>query len=38
MGVDRLCRFSKGKYLEQYMALTMKMENGKVGRIDNWKR
>jgi len=25
----------KGKYLEEYMVLNMKMENGKVGRIVN---
>ena len=25
----------KGKYLEEYMVLNMKTENGKVGRIEN---
>jgi len=25
----------KGKYLEEYMVLNMKMGNGKVGRIEN---
>jgi hypothetical protein len=25
----------KGKYLEEYMVLIMKMGNGKVGRIEN---
>jgi len=25
----------KEKYLEEYMVLNMKMENGKVGRIEN---
>jgi len=27
--------FLKGKYLEQYMVLNMKMGNGKVRRIEN---
>jgi hypothetical protein len=27
--------FLKGKYLEEYMVLNMKMGNGKVGRIEN---
>jgi hypothetical protein len=27
--------FLKGKYLEEYMALNMKMGNEKVGRIEN---
>jgi hypothetical protein len=27
--------FSKGKYLEEYMVLNMKTQNGKVGRIEN---
>jgi hypothetical protein len=27
----------KGKYLEEYMVLNMKMGNGKVGRIENYK-
>jgi len=25
----------KGKYLKEYIVLNMKMENGKVGRIEN---
>ena len=25
----------KGKYLEEYMVLNMKMGNGEVGRIEN---
>jgi len=28
----------EGKYLEEYMVLNMKTGNGKVGRIENWKR
>jgi len=32
---NKLCLFLKGKYLEKYMVLNMKMENGKVGRIEN---
>jgi len=27
----------KEKYLEAYMVLNMKTENGKVGRIKNWR-
>jgi hypothetical protein len=27
----------KGKYLEEYMALNTKMENGRLGRTENWK-
>jgi hypothetical protein len=27
--------FLKGKYLEEYMVLNMKMGNGKVGRIED---
>jgi hypothetical protein len=27
--------FLKGKYLEEYMVLNMKMGNGKVGQIEN---
>jgi hypothetical protein len=27
--------FSKGKYLEEYMVLNMKVGNGKVGRTEN---
>ena len=30
----KLCLFLKGKYLEEYMVLNMKMD-GKVGRIEN---
>jgi hypothetical protein len=30
-----LCLFLKGKYLEEYMVLNMKIGNGKVGRIEN---
>jgi hypothetical protein len=29
------CAYLKGKYLEEYMVLNMKMGNGKLGRIDN---
>jgi hypothetical protein len=32
---NNLCLFFKGKYLEEYMVLNMKMENGKVGQIGN---
>jgi hypothetical protein len=32
---NKLCLFLKGKYLEDYMVLNMKMWNGKVGRIEN---
>jgi len=32
---NKLCLFLKGKYLEAYMVLNMKMGNGKVGRIEN---
>jgi hypothetical protein len=28
----------KGKYLEEYMVLNMNMENGELGRTENWKR
>jgi hypothetical protein len=28
----------KGKYLEEYMVLNMKMGNGELGRTENWKR
>jgi hypothetical protein len=34
---EELCLFFEGKYLEEYMVLNMKMGNGKVGRIENWK-
>jgi hypothetical protein len=34
---NKICLFLKGKYLEEYMFLNMKMVNGKVGRIENWK-
>jgi len=30
--------FWKERYLEEYMVLNMEMGNGKVGRIENWKR
>jgi len=30
-----ICLFLKGKYLEKYMVLNMKMGNGKLGRIEN---
>jgi len=29
------CFFLKGKYLEEYMVLNMKMGSGKLGRIEN---
>jgi hypothetical protein len=32
---NRLCLFLKGKYLEEYMVLNMKMGNGNVGQIKN---
>jgi hypothetical protein len=32
---NKLCLFLKGKYLEEYMVLNIKMGNGKVGRIEN---
>jgi hypothetical protein len=32
---NKPCLFFKGKYLEEYMVLNMKMGNGKVGRIEN---
>jgi len=31
----RSANFLKGKYLEEYTVLNMKMGNGKVGRIEN---
>jgi len=33
--INKLCLFLKGKYLEEYMVLNMKMGNRKVGRIEN---
>jgi hypothetical protein len=26
------------KYVEEYVVLNMKMENGELGRTENWKR
>jgi len=35
---EKLCLFLKGKYLvEIYVVLNMKMGNGKLGRIDNYR-
>jgi hypothetical protein len=34
-GKNKLCLFFKGKYLEEYMVLNMKMGKGKIGRIEN---
>jgi len=33
--MNKLSQSSKEKYLEEYMVLNMKLENGKVGRIEN---
>jgi len=34
---NKLSLFLKEKYLEEYMVRNMKMGNGKVGRIENYK-
>jgi hypothetical protein len=33
--MNKLCLFLKGKYLEEYMVVNMKMGKRKVGRIEN---
>jgi hypothetical protein len=35
---NKLCLFLKGKYLEEHIVLNMKMGNGNVGQIENYKR
>jgi hypothetical protein len=35
MDCDEEGLFLKGKYLEEYRVLNMKMGNGKLGRIEN---
>jgi len=37
MYLYRALLFLKGKYLEEYMVINMKMGNGKLGQIENEK-